>query len=206
MIVILHSVLLTEVGLADLELWLPSKEKAPCNFTVIRPYAPCPYDTPKYFLIPMYYFVSRLPQRKKNCATHHANLPVLILCPTLRPYYLFNAIFKKSFSKHLPKSQPYQFLYLSLRSSSMICLYLVPRMAVCLFARIGAYFGLATSVLCLKYTCVVAKTGQRLIHGRVLARTEREPWLSKILGWHDTMRCDAMRRSTRLISSKLSLS
>lgn len=79
--------------------------------------------------------------------------------------------------------------------ASMISLYLVPRIPVCDHKRLFLSGHICT--LTEKYMCG-CKNWTKAHSWRGLARTEREPWLSKF--------CDAMRRSTRLTSSKLSLS
>lgn len=122
-------------------------------------------------------------------------MPVLILLDPCTVAYvvicaLRFAVFKIYYLQYLPKSQPYhhQFWYMSLRLSSMISLYLVPRIPVCDHRRLFLSGHICT--LTEKYMCG-GKNWTKAHSWRGLARTERQPWLSRF--WDGTMRCDAMR-------------
>lgn len=108
---------------------------------------------------------------------------------------LFNAIFKKSCLHTLQNRSLITInLYLSLPSASVGCLDLFPRIPAC------AHRCLFFLWLPLHFYWIIHVWWQELDKGsyswRGLARTEREPWLSK--GWHDAMRCDAKINEARI--------
>lgn len=95
-----------------------------------------------------------------------------LFVPYASAFYLFNTIF---------------ILYLSLRSSSMICLYLVPRIPVCDHRRFFLYCYVCT--LTEIYMCG-SKQWTKAHSWRGLARNRTGALAEQSLGWHDAMRCE----------------
>ena len=111
------------------------------------------------------------------------------LCPTLRD---FQEILSTTFAKIAALSPPV-LVYVARFVYHSIIMYLVPRIPVCDHRRLFLSGHICT--LTEKYMCG-GKNWTKAHSWRGLARTEREPWLSKF--WDGTMRCDAMRSDAKI--------